>query len=389
MKAGKVLSSFLMAAGIFMLFGGASLSDIGFVIIGIIELILSILWKRSIEKQLNQIKQKEEEEEKNKKIAEWNHKKIEFYEELCESKCVELNTVAKKEKAKLIARKYTEINSDEDFEEFLILAKTEYDKKVEQERQLKLESILNKEKEFYEKTVKYAFLYGREKRKQYLLESLRKYIDDKEHHSRLAGYAKTTGMNANTLTGANRDWAVAGGIASAIAGPAAGVATALDVQNKNAIAQQNADELRTSAINVMIQQEMLANKDTKKIEAVQKEIGNIDSKLVSDENPEHLFEQLCPTVTSQSVTETGALKATISIQMAKTKIYDEVDAFIDGTIKGEILNNGKLVGEMIFCLNEKGSLYDDSIDGICTTLKEPNASYELVLKPNILWAIEI
>lgn len=395
MNLGKFLSSFLMMAGTFMIFSGFFLyntgerSSVGFIFLGILELIFAILWKASIAKRIRLEKQKQDEVEKARQKAEWSGKLVEFYKDLCKSKCVELNTKAKKEKAKLIAKKYTTLHSDEHLKELIISAKREYDLIIEQERQTELREVLEEEKEFYEDTIRYAFLYGREKRKQYVLEELYEYMDDEDYHSKTASYARNVAMNVNTLTGANRDWSVAGGIASAIAGPAAGIATAIDVQNKNALAQQRADELRSSAISLTVQHEMLAHGDANMIKKLQKEISDIESKLVADENQEKLFELICPTVKNQSVTETGALMATISIKAAKTKIYDEVDAVVDGTIMGEIFSNGKLVDQMIFCLNKSGSLRSDSISGICITLKDPNASYELVLKPNKLWAIEI
>ena len=97
-----------------------------------------------------------------------------------------------------------------------------------------INSEKNEEQKKYNELIKYANYSGREKRIAMLADMQKKYAEA----------AKTLRDGASAVWSASQlkekegDWAIMGGIASAIVGPAAGMATALDSQAKTA--QENA-----------------------------------------------------------------------------------------------------------------------------------------------------
>lgn len=347
---------------------------------------------------LNKKEKKEklaEEEKKKKKEAKQNYKKM--LEQLISTESYKLDSALHIEKAKLIVSTYLGNENADDFKEYCEEAKEkiEWDQRAKEiEEEEKKEALLNKirkkEKQFYNKTMKYASLYGRDKRKQYYIDSAEIFSQRSSADTKRKELSDQIFKHSNQLAGGTDvDWAIAGGIADAIAGPGAGIATAAEIQLQNAAAEPKRREIEMNAYLASIESEKSAEENQNSAEHYFELAQECGTKLLDDSNPMDLFNRISPTLKSFVVTETGAVKATIETKAAKKKIFDSVDAVIDGTIKAKIQQNNKTIGEIIFVLPRLGSKCKAKIEGICISLNDPNAEYELTLEPNLLWAIEI
>lgn len=104
-----------------------------------------------------------------------------------------------------------------------------------------MEKEKNREIDTESQLTKYANYYGRNKQIAYYsdpLEEARKPLNEYEDVKNAAQVAKTVyNALANSVEPQykrKQDWSIAGGIASGLAGPAAGAAIASDIQRKNA-----------------------------------------------------------------------------------------------------------------------------------------------------------
>ena len=72
---------------------------------------------------------------------------------------------------------------------------------------------------------------------------------------------------------------------------------------------------------------------------------------------------------------------------AKTfKIYDDVDAVVDGTIKVSVVNRENIVGSSVFCLLGSSGSYN--LDIICRNVSEIKGDFDVRFEPGKLWAVE-
>lgn len=165
------------------------------------------------------------------KKEEANNLQIRFYKE-CKTKGIEeLSSAANRQKAELIAQKLG-CKGYKNFEQYFEESKklcAEKDKQDRIEKQnAKLASLRNTEEKEYKELTKYSTLEGRNKRVAIL--------KDKQAYYYKQANILRKGMELviNDSQQKEIDWATHGGIASGIAGGAAGLAVAMDAQAKNA-----------------------------------------------------------------------------------------------------------------------------------------------------------
>lgn len=191
------------------------------------------------------------------------------------------------------------------------------------------------------------------------------------------------------------DWALHGGIASGIAGTGAGIATAMDIQNKNAQIRHSNQELAstiggiaTDSISMIYSIEHDAE-DT--IEFYQKKINDVKNKIVKDLDPEMLFTKLNPSVKSYKISDTGAVKLKVEVNAPKDFfILEDTPAVIDGTLYVDVIDPaaGETVGEAICVLPIGGVEKKTTIDCICLNPSKKIDSYDFYFASTNLWAIE-
>lgn len=157
------------------------------------------------------------------------------------------------------------------------------------------------------------------------------------------------GLGAGTAK--QSSWAIHGGLADAIAGPAAGVAVALDVQRQNAEAEREAEEYREEAKGLFEVTNGICTKaklDADVMKFVKKELGE-SLGAVEIEDASALADQVqvefsTPHVTSRYSLELGNLRF---VQLPQIKD----DLILDGSFHFIATLNGKEVGEGYWCPN--------------------------------------
>ena len=270
-----------------------------------------------------------------------------------------LDTEAKCEKAKLIAKqsnieKYNDVN-------YLQAIISEY---ISQEKNKQIEKIKqqrSKEKE-RENSIKiqlerYADLRGREKNIRQLEDSMsaekliiKKYDEAQESARVIKDTYRALGLSLETAKPQpKQDWAIAGGIASALAGTAAGIAVASDIQRKNADsaidiskAKEEAERTRESwrKTGDTLAREVLAKSEVsyedyreakRRLSELTRAKESYEVFLTDEKHDRYgLLNTLHPTVSSITVTESGSVHITVSIKGGSYIIYDSVLAVIDG-----------------------------------------------------------
>lgn len=189
------------------------------------------------------------------------------------------------------------------------------------------------------------------------------------------------------------DWAVAGGIASAIGGAGAGVAAALDAQSKNAsIREQNARAAQnTAAINNFIYSHTSNLEDALKNR--QRLIEESRAKLLGTETAEEVMRDLSVECTELVVSPTGAVHVTASVKLKRQLTIRDgrVPAVADGVLYAQLKQNGIRKGSAYItlpCYGIGSATNPTKLEGICTELTDPNAKYTVEFEPYHLWLME-
>lgn len=248
---------------------------------------------------------------------------------------------------------------------------------------------------------------GRDKMVHYLEDQIDYYtreIDfyEKAYKASIETDRKAAERMYYALKKSETDWAVAGGIATGIAGPAAGLVTAVGVQqNNNAIRANNAALLNaisdiTSKSSSQIYDYLTFDRKWK--ERHEAELEAVQLCLVQDIDVNTLFKQLNVVVHETKITETGAAKIKIEIiQPEGLKIYDDVPALIDGFLKATLFNSKdhSEIGSFVFGFDywdvrsQKGWTGGGGYISYKIYKEKPIPNdYTVEISPVDLWAIE-
>ena len=196
----------------------------------------------------------------------------------------------------------------------------------------------------------------------------------------------------NTEFESKVDWAVAGGIGSAIGGSGAGVMAALDAQAENQrIAQRNeqkAINALESAKNSIILEQHYNRKRNEQIKIrneYQKKIDEINLKLVDEIHEKDPFEVL--KLSKATITQT---KAEIELSSQKEAvIFGDVEAVIDGTFWAHIYQEKNYIGSVRIILPIEGVDCNTVKISIDTSLGlDEKKPYYVEYETEKLWFIE-
>ncbi len=206
-------------------------------------------------------------------------------------------------------------------------------------------------------------------------------------------FCKKEQMLHTTGTEKEIDWALHGGVATGIAGGAAGLATAIDAQQRNvAIRERNAQYSKAVSTLAMPTREKFYNRMSELeslIKHLQKKIESAQMLLVEQLPEDRLLTMLAPQVTKTEITETGATLFTISTQKPDNLlIYDTVRAEIDGSIRAVVVRGKTKIENVVFSLPTEDFI-DHNITAICRTPLGEEGSYDVVFEPIHLWAREL
>ena len=233
------------------------------------------------------------------------------------------------------------------------------DKVASEEKQERVSKLTEEEKKKSDELNKYANKTGNDKTIAILGEELSSLISQKKA---LENFGSTS---TQLLSKKEKDWAVAGGIASGIAGGAPGVATALDIQAQNAEIRAHNNQVRTDAakaqmyINSSGAIERLAGQIAEKQEELDKE----KIKLVGKIAPEELVKKLTFADTKAEISEAGSVYVDVKISMQdRLMIYEDVVARIDGTVCAVVSKDGREISRVALVLPKYGISTGESCD---------------------------
>ena len=311
-----------------------------------------------------------------------DQQKIAFYKACVDSgirECVGEKAI---QKASLIAKQrnlpFTDISA------LFTESKTLFERSEQIKLDNELETQRNNETQQHTAMIRFASYTGRDKRIAML---------QAERAEALAS-AKNASAGTSALIGATQqkelDWATHGGIASGIAGPAAGIATAMNIQAKNAeIRAQNAANLKAFAPVIMssMNSESAARA---RAENLQKKITEAETKLVAEESAKSCLDRLAFSDTAVDVTETGTCFVKTKAALKKSFcIFDDVDAVVDGTVIARIFDEKREIGCAKLVLPTYGvSAHPTALRGCCLFCGKPGMKYTVSFEADNLWAME-
>lgn len=313
------------------------------------------------------------------------NKKEEFYKECLKADIKECKNEKEVQKANLIAEKYGIKYSD--ISDLYYETKELVKKKAQKELDDSLKAKREEERAEQKTLVKYEGITGREKRIAMLTAERAALLQTADT---LKSGAKAV-MNASQQK--EKDWAIHGGIANGIAGPAAGAATALNIQAQNAqIRAQNKANLQAFSP-LITNSYMGAVSYESQARGVAVSIDSAKTKLLAKDDVQTCLKRLAFTETKVEVSETGTCTVTTKVALTEPfTIFEDVKAVIDGTIIAKIYDGETLVGTAALVLPSKGiGYYHDPypLKGMCLYCGKKDRDYRVEFAAVDLWAMEI
>ena len=247
----------------------------------------------------------------------------------------------------------------------------------------RLQEQMNKEQQRYNELTRYASYSGRDKRIRML----------SDQRAEALARAKSMRDGSMAIVGASQqkehDWALHGGIASGIAGGAAGVATALDIQRKNAaIRAQNEANMKalTPLIGASFEAESRARREA---ESLAQKISEAQIKLVGDDPAEAVLSHLQFADTKVTVSETGAFTVSTKVTAKDLKVFDSTSAVADGTVLAKVYQDNSMIGVAQLVLPTYGvGTYGATLEGICLVGAERGKPCTVKFAASNLWVME-
>ncbi len=392
------------------------------ILIGLIGLkIIGIIEAKRMEEAKCEEQRKEEYLQRRAAEGKYTFPFQEFYSACVSAKCTDLQSPFCLQKAKLIADQILEKNgikpeyhhiydSTEKLAEYLEEGeKVELDRKErarqEAERIASMPhnaDLRNEEKEAIALQNKVADLYGQEKRKfllQNTISKVEKRIKEIEE-GRKAAMELGVMISQSAAQEKTSDWAIAGGIASGIAGPAAGLAVAADTMRRNseietrnqanrAAANQLASSVMSSAFNSYSDTNALSAKR----DALKEELNQTSTKVILDQiEQSEIIQSVNIADYDIKTTKSNALEISVSIQntLEIKDVPPNVHLTVDGTFKGEVYAGELLVDTITIPLPLYGVVCGGkkSVTVYCGMYSKNKQPYSLKTQPNKLWVME-
>ena len=375
-----------------------------FIIVGCIACLLWLYYcfkilPKQCEKaaEKNKIEKKRQEEQKEQEARDLsNAKKI--YKRCMELNITQIDQFEQQKNLMVVASSFDEMDIEK-AKKLYILGAELIKKEQEQKEKIKLENIRKKENEIYDKQKEEADRGDRSK-----------YTYVAEYHKAMDALNKA--MNAAKEAGAynmikaqpsSQDWAFWGGVASGLGGGAVGLATAAQIQQENARAENEAQATRERGW-MQLKEAREEFRNYKKLytlsEKEQEEYVN--SRLFDASNPYEKLELLNFEKTSLHITKgkNFIFQGTIRCENL-FKLLDK-PSVLDGSVKINVKNSkGSVVGTGYFSAPGAGMLdlrkvgfYDGiTFQSLCLvkdyTFIEKNQTYTYEIEPNHLWLIEL
>ena len=387
--------TFIVCLVVLLIALGGTIGSEGIIVVCGIALVLLIFFMIKWH-----IKGKQEEKERNEWLAAEHEKQNlrNFYQMCQKADITAIQTEADLQKATQIAgtmhlgevdvkelyRKGAALNSRENFAAA---------QKKQQERELALNKIRVEERTKCEEAEKYAGYSGREKRIAMLSDQYK--IAQKNAY--LMSQAPSVLTTPLVSTPRDTDWAIHGGIASGIAGPAAGVATAMNIQRQNAENRARADAVNSAYVSSLVRSGALekaaqAEKEySAEADKLQAQIQEAEAALIADDSPQECLERLRFDGVRVMVSKTGTCRVMASAYLKDDfTIFNNVSATVDGTILAEICDGNSVIGHAKLVLPVWGTskITAEKMEGMALFCGHPGKEYTVRFKAENLWAME-
>ena len=311
-------------------------------------------------------------------------KKIDFYNDCLKAKIQDCKSEKEVQKVTLIAEKYGLQTADPT--SLYAEAKALSENKSATEHNASLDAKRKEEREEQKILNQYAFLTGREKRIAMLTASRQAYLQQ----------ADTLRKGAHAVMNASqqkeKSWALHGGLAEGLAGPAAGVATAMNVQSQNAQIRAQNEANRKAFAPLLASSYTGAADCDRAAKSLAAEIEEAKTKLIAKDDAATCLKRLVFTDTKVEVSETGTCTVTTKADLTeKFKIFEDVPAVVDGSVIAKIYDGNTLVGTAELVLPNRGIdgyKYPAPLKGMCLFCAEPGKDYTVEFAAVNLWAME-
>lgn len=231
----------------------------------------------------------------------------------------------------------------------------------------------------------------------------------KAQNEKLQEFAKNSAYLTSRAKPSHSDWASAGGFASAIAGPAAGAAVAMDIQANNAAADAKFEAEKEKRNADMLSMHMLASEAGYSAQSAQSSISELyelieklSNKLIDCDNRNKYFKCLQVDTSSPNLTEPGNVRCCVTASSKEQATLFGSPATIDGSLLIQLADaGGKILAEGYYCadgfdqtdLSKVGFSVRPTTKQVLLKSKEPlskiPADANISVKPENIWIIEI
>lgn len=312
-------------------------------------------------------------------------KKIDFYKECLKQNIHQVQSPFEVQKAQLIAEKMGFIKVS-NIAAFYAECKNLLCQQEGQKESDAFAKVKSEEQKKFEEYTKYAeFTAGREKRVTMLADELKVALTEQAAAEMDIRSAENFGMQKE------KGWGFRAGMASALGGTGAAVATAMDVASENAKIRANNEAnapMRTLMTNSAIARYSVI---AEKVERLKKQLDDAQMKLVHEADSAEVWKTILFSQIKTTVSDTGAIEieATAKLRQAQT-IFDGLAAVVDGTVIAEIYDNNARVGETKVVLPALGLSHhtESTIKSIYLTGGNKEKKYQVRFKPYHLWKME-
>ena len=197
--------------------------------------------------------------------------------------------------------------------------------------------------------------------------------------------ARKTSDNVYAAT-KGKDWAIAGGIANAIAGPAAGVMVASEIIKENERNEPMNQLTRNYAWSKQSEASQNLAKVKSTLEKYKRELSVVDTKIIFDEiNTEELYKYL--KIKAEMSGGFGRLNLSITNNYSENS---DIKTVIDGTVQVAVFCDGLAIDEVCVALPYNGVACNKT-QKAHTFLNRAmigKREYTFEIKPNMLWLME-
>lgn len=292
------------------------------------------------------IKNEEERQIEQQRLKETQIKNKAEFEEKCQNiykQCAKNNIRSIDDKnihSLMIVAKMYNIFDEETAKEYFyegekIVLKENRDKQMQEIRELREE-----DEEKYNQQYEEAHLFGKEKYTKELKKELNEALGQIQYYELLKSMDNYQ-INSKPVT---RSSSVAG-VVSGLFGTAAGVATAINVENKNAQIKANHERRAAQGRKDLGEHTQNQDKYKNKVSQLEKKLKKIEDLLIDDSDMDSKFKMLKITNLKATVLKSGNVKVKGKVKQIEDAFIIERPALLDGSLKINVYNSdGNLIG---------------------------------------------